>query len=210
MFAISVEKMRRADQYTIASGIPSKELMRRAAQGVYDAYPGWAGRKTLIVCGAGNNGGDGYALAQILKDHDNDVTVLRVSEKLSEDGAYYYERCLEKNVPILNYAEDEVEFDAYQIIVDCMLGTGFQGVPREPIASVIGEINYARETAEVYVIAVDINSGMNGDTGESELAVVSDLTVSIGFYKTGFFEENAMKLIGSLTNVDIGIQLPPE
>ena len=209
MFAISVEKMREADQYTIAGGTPSKELMRRAAQGVYDAYPGWAGRKTLIVCGAGNNGGDGYALASILKDHANDVTVLRVSEKLSEDGAYYYERCLEKNVPILNYGEDDVEFDAFQIIVDCMLGTGFQGVPREPIASVIGEINYARETAEVYVIAVD-NSGMNGDTGESELAVVSDLTVSIGFYKTGFFEENAMKLIGSLTNVDIGIQLPLE
>ena len=86
MFVISVEEMRKADQYTIEKGTPSKELMRRAAQGVFDTYPGWAGSKTLIVCGSGNNGGDGYALAAIMKEKDLDVTVLRLSEKLSEDG----------------------------------------------------------------------------------------------------------------------------
>ena len=65
MQVISVAKMREADQYTIAKGTPSKELMRRAAQGVFDTYPGWADAKTLVVCGPGNNGGDGYALASI-------------------------------------------------------------------------------------------------------------------------------------------------
>ena len=103
---------------------------------------------------------------------------------------------------------DTVDFKSYQVIVDCLLGTGFQGVPRDPIASVIGEINYARETAPVYVISVDINSGMNGDTGEAENAVVSDLTVSIGFYKTGLFSGKAPKFIGNLANADIGIELP--
>ena len=49
---------------------------------------------------------------------------------------------------------------------------------------------------------------MNGDTGEAELAVISDLTVSIGYYKTGFFKGRAPELIGSLVNVDIGIELP--
>ena len=57
------------------------------------------------------------------------------------------------------------------------------------------------------VIAVDINSGMNGDTGEGQLAVVSDLTVSIGYYKTGMFRGSAGELIGEMTNVDIGIRL---
>ena len=94
------------------------------------------------------------------------------------------------------------------IFADILLGTGFQGAPREPIATVIAEINYVREKAGAYVIAVDINSGMNGDTGEAENAVVSDLTVSIGYYKTGFFTGKAPDIIGSLVNIDIGIELP--
>ncbi len=208
MFAISVEKMREADRHTIEKGTPSKELMRRAAQGVFDVYPGWADAKTLIVCGAGNNGGDGYALASIMKDPDLDVTILRISEKFSEDGEFYYRQCVEKGVPVLIFNTDPVDFEEYQVIVDCMLGIGFQGTPREPAATVIAEINYAREKAGIYVIAVDINSGMNGDTGEAENAVVSDLTVSIGYYKTGFFMGKAPDLIGSLVNIDIGIELP--
>ena len=210
MDIISVEQMRQADRYTIEKGTPSKELMRRAAQGVFDTYPGWDDAKTLIVCGPGNNGGDGYALAAIMKDHDLDVTILRVSEKFSEDGRYYYDLCVEKGVPVLEYEPGQIDFKAYHIIVDCVLGTGFQGEPRDAAAAVIGEINYTRETADVYVISVDINSGMNGDTGEGENAVVSDLTVSIGFYKTGFFQGKAPKLIGSLMNIDIGIELPEE
>ena len=142
----------------------------------------------MIVCGPGNNGGDGYALAAIMKDKDLDVTVLRVSEKFSEDGAFYHDLCKEKGVPVLVYGTDEVDFESYQVIVDCMLGTGFEGAPREPISSVIDEINYAHAAAYVFVISVDINSGMNGDTGEAEAAVVSDLTVSIGCYKNGFFQ----------------------
>lgn len=208
MFAITVEQMREADRHTIEKGTPSAELMRRAAQGVFDTYPGWAGVKTLVVCGVGNNGGDGYALASIMKDHDLDVTILRVSEKFSEDGKYYYDQCVKKGVPVLVFNTDPVKFEEYPVIVDCMLGTGFQGAPREPIATVIAEINYAREKAGAYVIAVDINSGMNGDTGEAEKAVVSDLTVSIGYYKTGFFTGKAPDIIGSLVNIDIGIELP--
>lgn len=96
----------------------------------------------------------------------------------------------------------------YDIIVDCMLGTGFSGIPREPIASLIKEINKAGEEHGAFVISVDINSGMNGDTGEAEIAVVSDLTVSIGYLKTGFFAGKASELIKSLVNADIGIELP--
>lgn len=208
MFAVSVEQMREADRFTIEKGTPSKELMRRAAQGVFDAYPGWADMKTLVACGSGNNGGDGYALASIMKDHDLDVTVLRVSEKFSEDGEYYYKQCLEKGVPVLTFESDNVNFEEYQIIVDCLLGTGFQGTPHGAVAEVIGEINYAREKVESYVISVDINSGLNGDTGETELAVVSDLTVSIGCYKNGLFQGKAPDYIGGLMNVDIGIEMP--
>ena len=208
MEVISVEKMREADRFTIEKGTPSRELMRRAAQGVFDAYPGWADLKILVVCGPGNNGGDGYALASILKDHDMDVTILRASDKFSEDGKFYYDRCIEKGITDLVYEKDDVNFETYQIIVDCILGTGFQGTPREPIDSLIDDINYTRAKTGAFVISVDINSGMNGDTGEAEMAIFSDLTVSIGFYKTGFFRGKSAELIGKLVNIDIGIELP--
>ena len=109
---ISVAEMREADRYTIEElGVPSKELMRRAAQGVFDAV--FAGEdlpeddvfSTVIFCGSGNNGGDGYALAEIMKDEDLDVTVVRVSEKFSEDGKYYFDRCAEKGVRMMMYEE---------------------------------------------------------------------------------------------------------
>lgn len=218
---ISVAEMRAADRYTIEElGVPSKELMRRAAQGVFDAV--FAGEdlpeddvfSTVIFCGSGNNGGDGYALAEIMKDEDLDVTVVRVSEKFSEDGKYYFDRCAEKGVRMMMYEEFLSGIKAmpesesqYDIIVDCMLGTGFSGVPREPIAGAIDLINKAGEDG-AFVVAVDINSGMNGDTGEAVLAVKSDLTVSIGYYKHGFFTEEAKKWIGELENADIGITLP--
>lgn len=207
MIILTVAEMREADKNTISKGTPSKELMRRAAQGVFDSFDGWEGKRTLIICGSGNNGGDGYALAAIMKDRNLDVTLLRLFDKFSEDGQFYYYQCLERCVQDYVYGKDQIRFEDYDVIVDCILGTGFKGVPREPIAEVIQKINTARSHG-AYVISVDINSGMNGDTGEAQIAVVSDLTVSIGYYKTGFFRGRAEELIKKLVNVDIGIEMP--
>lgn len=198
---ISVERMRKSDAYTIANFVPSKELMYRAARGVYHAA-NWQGKKVAIVCGSGNNGGDGYALAGILADAGVMSTVFCVSEKFSEDGAYYCELAHQKNVEIRTFGED-TDLSQFDMIVDCIFGTGFHGMPRGLAADAIRAIN----SSSAYVISVDINSGMNGDTGEAELAVKSDLTVSIGFYKTGHFCGRSKQLIGSIVNVDIGIVL---
>ena len=203
---LSVAAMRASDSYTIKSGTPSKELMRRAAEGIYEAYDGWDGKKILIVCGSGNNAGDGYALAEILKDRGLDPDVLCLYERFSEDGAYYHERCIKKGVRMFD-VPSAPDMGGYGVIVDCMLGTGFSGTPREPIQSAILAINEASMQG-AFVISADINSGLNGDTGEAELAVKSDLTVSIGFLKTGFFRNGAPTLIGRLVNADIGIGLP--
>ena len=88
---ISVDQMRRSDAYTIEHFVPSKELMHRAADGVYHAYDGWQGKKIAIVTGGGNNGGDGFALAGILKEEGIDSVIYKVSDKLSEDGKYYHD-----------------------------------------------------------------------------------------------------------------------
>ena len=201
---LSVVEMRAADAYTIAHFTPGRELMRRAAQGVYRAAD-WRGR-VAILAGGGNNGGDGYALAGILAGNGLLPDVFAVSEKLSEDGRFYREEALAYGVRILPFTE-ETTLAGYDMLVDCILGTGFHGEVRGPARTAILRINEAKEKG-VFVVAVDINSGMNGDTGEAELAVRSDLTVSIGFYKTGLLTPAAARHIGKLTNADIGIVLP--
>ena len=199
---ISVERMRKSDAYTIEHFVPSKELMYRAAKGVYDSYHKWQNKQIAILVGGGNNGGDGYALAGILKENGCDPVVIKVSDKMSEDGKYYCDIAIEKGVSVISFSED-MNFKEYDIIVDCILGTGFTGDVRGNAAEAIEAIN--KSTA--FVISVDINSGMNGDTGEASVAVRSDLTVSIGYIKTGLVTEEAKRYIGELVNVDIGIVL---
>lgn len=202
---VSVEAMRRADAYTIAHFVPALELMRRAAQGVYDAYPGWKGKKTAVIAGGGNNGGDGYALACILKRAGQDPVVYAVSSRLSEEGAHYRDEALSLGVPVLAFGP-ETDLSGYDVAVDCILGTGFSGPLRENAAQAVRAVN----ASGAYVVSVDINSGLDGDTGEAPLAVKSDLTVSIGFVKQGLLRGDAPRCVGKLVNADIGIVPPPE
>jgi NAD(P)H-hydrate epimerase len=199
---ISVENMRRSDAYTIANFVPSLELMHRAAYGVFLAAD-WQG-STAIVVGSGNNGGDGFALACILKEKGCDCTVFTVSRKLSGDSAYYAEKAKALNVNIKPFSAGCLA--GFPRIVDCLLGTGFQGLVREPYRTAVQQIN----ASDAYIISVDINSGMNGDTGEAELAVRSDLTVTIGYIKTGLVAENAGEYMKKLVCADIGIRLQQE
>lgn len=196
---ISVENMRQSDAYTIANLVPSLELMYRAAYGVFKAV-NWHGC-TAIVVGSGNNGGDGFALACILKGNNYDCTVFTASQRLSADSAYYAEKAASVGVSIRPFEPGCLA--GYNIVVDCLLGTGFQGQLRESYRTAIEAIN----ASGAYVVSVDINSGMNGDTGDAELAVRSDLTVTIGYVKRGLISENAGRHMKRLVCADIGIVL---
>lgn len=196
---ISVENMRRSDALTIQRYVPSLELMGRAAQGVYLACE-WKGPVAILV-GSGNNGGDGFALACILQEQKIDCTVFTVSGHFSEDSAFYAQKARENNVKIENFTEDCLT--GFRMVVDCLLGTGFKGGLRENYRTAIAAINASR----AYVVSVDINSGMNGDDGQAELAVHADLTVTIGYVKRGLLSENAGRHIGRLVCADIGIVL---
>lgn len=199
---VSVSNMRQSDAYTIKNYVSGLELMYRAALGVYKAAS-WQG-KTAIVVGSGNNGGDGFALACILKENGYDCTVFAVSENLSCDSAYYAQKAEKVGIHISPFSEGCLS--GYDIVVDCLLGTGFQGDLREPYRTAVAAIN----ESDAYVVSVDINSGMNGDTGDAEQAVFSDLTVTIGYVKTGLIAENAGRYIKRLVCTDIGIVLTRE
>ena len=196
---ISVANMRESDRLTIERFCSGRTLMYRAALGVFQAAD-WAGR-TAIAVGGGNNGGDGYALACILARHNHACRLVKLSEKLTEESAYYAQLAAAFGVPMEPYAPGA--FYSCDTIVDCLLGTGFQGSLRQPWLGAVQEINASRAR----VISVDINSGMNGDTGEAEAAVRSDLTVTIGFVKRGLVTENAGRFLKRLVVADIGIVL---
>lgn len=200
---ISVEKMRQSDAYTIAHFVPSLELMYRAAYGVFENAP-WHG-KIAIVAGSGNNGGDGFALACILKMNSIDSTVYTLGRHLSDDSRHYAEIAKGLGVEIVPFDSGSglVGFD---FVVDCLLGTGFQSAVREDYRIAIEAIN----ASGAFVVSVDINSGMNGDTGEAEIAVKSDLTVTIGYVKNGLIAEGAGAYMKRLACTDIGICLSHE
>lgn len=196
---ISVDNMRRSDAYTIANFVPSLELMHRAAYGVFISCDWQA--PVAIVTGSGNNGGDGFALACILQEHGISCTVFKLSDKLSGDSAFYANQAEKSGIPVRPFSEGCLS--DYPCIVDCLLGTGFQGQLRDNYRDAIEEIN----RSSAYVVSVDINSGMNGDSGSCETAVFSDLTVTIGFVKKGLVTENAGKYMKRLVCADIGITL---
>ncbi len=200
---ISVELMRLSDENTIKNKIPSKELMYKAGKAVFEA--GCFKGPAAIVCGSGNNAGDGYVMALEMKKAKIPCTLVLLGDKFSKDGLYYFQKCKEEGIEYFYFTED-FSFDPYKEIVDCIFGTGFKGEPRGISKDAINKINASKKR----VVSVDINSGLNGDTGKYETAVKSDLTVSVGYFKTGFFIGDAPKVIGELKNVDIGIELLDE
>lgn len=204
---LSVKEMRDADAYTIKNFVDSKELMYRAGEAIFYVGNWNIGDKVLIAAGSGNNAGDGYVVAELLSIEGIEVEILLIKDKFSEDGKYYFNRCLQKDIKYTVLDDDadyntlRKKFDSYDYILDCIYGTGFTGGVREPVYTLIKALNDSKAS----IISADINSGMNGDTGESNICVNSDITVSIGFLKKGLVSEEGKKHIGKLVNMDIGI-----
>lgn len=198
MICVSTEVMRASDKWTIENICSSKELMERAGKAIFDqvSWKGPAG----IICGKGNNAGDGFVVASLLKDHGIDCEiVLLYDDAFSEDGRYFYDKCVEKGIPTV----PDGDYGKYKTILDCIFGTGFKGEVKEPAKTAIEKIN----SSSAYVVSADINSGLNGDTGLGDLYVISDLTVSIGTYKYGHFSGHAKIAMKNKVNCDIGIKI---
>ena len=198
---LTVAEMRCSDAAEIAAGTPGRELMRRAGEGIFGA--GVWKAPVGVVCGTGNNAGDGYVLALLLKKADVACDILLQEERFTPDGEYWYRRCLEAGVPVRTWAEITT-LTGYGSIADCIFGTGFHGEAAGEAGRMIRLIN----ESGAYVVSADINSGLNGDSGMGENAVRSDLTVSVGSWKPGHFLNMAKDQMKRKVNIDIGI--PPK
>lgn len=197
---VSVKTMRESDAAAIAGGIPSKTLMMRAGEGIFRSVR-WK-EPVAIVCGKGNNAGDGYVVAELLRKNGISCTLVLLSDSFSEDGRYYYEICRENGIAEVRFTQG-MSLSGYGTILDCILGTGFSGTITGITKEAIDAINESR----AYVVSADIPSGLNGDTGDGETFVRSDLTISIGTFKTGHFTGRCYEAMRDKLNVDIGIQI---
>ena len=176
------EGMRAVDRWAIEGrGVPSLELMEAAGRAVAEAVAGLAPRGPVrVVCGKGNNGGDGFVAARLLREMGFEVEALLIwpGEELRGDAAVNHER----------FGGDLVEGDFSRrlagsgAVVDAIFGTGFEGAPREPAAGAIRAIN----DCGVPVVACDIASGVDASSGEVGGEVVcADITVSFHAAKIG-------------------------
>jgi ADP-dependent NAD(P)H-hydrate dehydratase / NAD(P)H-hydrate epimerase len=197
------KEMRAVDAWAIEEqAVPSLDLMERAGIGlarvvVAVAKPG----PIRVVVGKGNNGGDGLVVARLLREEGREVDVLATGDmsELKGDALANLER-LPGPAPEPFEAERLVGSGA---IVDAMLGTGFEGTPREPVKSAIEAINSQPDTP---VVACDISSGVNAGNGEIEgRAVEADATASFHGPKVGLYVAPGKFHSGEAHIVEIGI-----
>ena len=196
---LSVGEMRMSDAIAISSFVPGMELMRRAGEGIFRATK-WK-PPVAVVCGTGNNAGDGYVAAMMLRDAEIPCELFLQEEKFTPDGKFWFGCC--GGIPVRKWAETD-SLRGYGTVLDCIFGTGFHGKAEGEAQRMIRLIN----ESGAYVVSADINSGLNGDNGMAETAVRSDLTVCVGSWQPGHFLNMAGDLIREKVCVDIGI--PPK
>ena len=197
---LRTEAMRASDRACIEAGTSGRELMMRAGKAIFEDAS-WRA-PVAVVCGSGNNAGDGYVIASLLKDRDIPCRLFLLEDRFSEDGRYYYGICLEKGVPSEPCTE-HTSFEGYGTVVDCIYGTGFHGEVPPFTAEIIRKIN----RSGAFVISVDINSGLNGNSGKCGDCVISDITYSVADFQPGHFLASAKDVMKSKKSLDIGI--PP-
>lgn len=201
---MDAEEMRAADGWAIREQeVPSLELMETAGRAVARAVAERAGSgRVVVVCGKGNNGGDGLVAARLLAETGFEVetALLWPKDELSGDAKVNLERC--QGAREVAVEELDALLDGAAVVVDAIFGTGFSGVARDPAAGAMEAVNRCGAA----VVAVDVASGVNASSGEVEgPAVEADETVTFHVAKVGHWVAPGKAHTGSLTVAPIGI-----
>lgn len=201
----SADAVRAIDRYVIdQQGVDGFALMQAAAASAFRRLMRtWPEPSAILVlCGAGNNGGDGYLVAANAKRHGIDVRCIAVAptEKLKGDARKAWLKAIDDGVDVQSLPDNpdagsSLPFDQIDLIVDAMLGTGVTGAPREPFAGIIDQCNQV----SVPVLAVDVPSGLDSSRGTvSGVAIRADVTVTFIALKAGLFTGYGPECCGRL------------
>jgi NAD(P)H-hydrate epimerase len=213
MKLVTAETMRAIDSECIDNfGIPGLKLMENAGVGTVQFIErelgSRKGKPITVVCGKGNNGGDGFVMARELGRLGADVSVYLAGrrEDVAGDARTNLDRFGYDKVIELSDGRSIAEFVEVMrksdLIVDAVFGTGFSGVPRGLSGTVIGQMNVSGRP----VLAVDVPSGLNATTGAAEGECVNATwTCTMGLAKRGFYVGHGRACVGRVHVVDIGV-----
>ena len=203
----------------LTCGTDSRELMQNAAECLLSRIENTKEKymfsldSVAVVCGVGNNGGDGYALSILLAESGYNVNIIAADRPSSEDALYYFSLCQDVGIPII-YAEEEQEVTAEIIadatfIVDAMFGIGLSRAPGEPYEELIENINSSR----AFIFSVDIPSGVFSDKASFfrkngvPMCVCADMTSAFVMKKAAHASFPSMPYCGDVYVEDIGIPI---
>ncbi len=205
---LTTQQMARADRLTIDSGVPSMELMEHAAVAIARVasriLQRTSGRRVLVLCGPGNNGGDGYVAARLLRAQRYKVRVASLTppDQLRGDAA----RAAASWTGTLLPAQD-CDFHGVDLVIDALFGTGLARDLDPAAQALVKRLNQWRRETKQNVVSVDIPSGVDGTTGAIRgAAVEADETVTFFRVKTGHLLLPGRSRCGRLTCAHIGIR----
>ena len=206
MKLITKEQAQELDRIAIEQmGIPGVELMGRAGSAVADyaqnMIAGIHNPKIAIVGGKGNNAGDGYKAALELHQVGLKPNIFIISDKkeIKGDSLFYYEQCVKESITLKHSIQPPKQ--KYDLIIDAILGTGFEGKFRHSV------LEYARwiNGQNSLVLSIDIPSGVDANNGNiANNAIMADATVTMGMIKVGMTLEPGKSQCGEIIPVDIG------
>lgn len=213
MDIVTAQQMREIDRLAIEKyQVPSLTLMENAGLGAVkilrQKFPHLSSKKIVVVTGRGNNAGDGFVVARLLRGsvRSMDVLLLTNLDEIRGDALVELCRYQEEGGKFFGFSESSSLLNEADIIVDAIFGTGLSKEVTGVFAEAIQKINQQRPKSFVY--ALDIPSGLSADAGKAlGVAVKADLTATMGFPKWGLIQPEAYDFVGDLEVIDIGI--PP-
>lgn len=212
---LTAAQMREADRRTIEDlGVPGATLMERAgaavATAVRERFP--QAQRLVVLCGKGNNGGDGFVAARHLGERAPAVLLFAARAEVRGDAAEHLARLEQAGVPLHEVADAAAwerlrgEVLGADVVVDALLGTGLRAAPEGLIADVLRDLAAATAAGRPPLVAVDIVSGLSSDGGGVTVPMPrAALTVAFGALKHGHVFPPAHELAGDLVVADIGI-----
>ncbi len=208
-------QMRALEARAVAAGASFDALMEAAglavAQEVWLMLGVVAGRRILVLCGPGNNGGDGLVAARHLAEWEGDVAVYLLAPRAAVDANLAKVRALD--VPVFTASEDagferlQQAFEGAEIVIDALLGTG-RGRPIDgALAEIMRRLAATRGThTPPKIVAVDLPTGVDADSGRADpFAVRAEMTVAFGLAKVGLYTLPGSEYAGQVQVVDIGL-----
>lgn len=229
MFVLSREEMYAIDKFTIENvGISGLQLMENAgkecaefirnelleySEDVRETLKESSEKNTVketfsrfriaLFCGSGNNGGDGFVIARYLKkwQYSPEIFLMGNTDKMSPETLSNYNKCEELDIPINKIEKEPDDLSDFDLIVDAIFGVGLKGEVQGWQADVINKINSSEKT----VAAIDIASGIDANTGQAEIAVKADFTLTMAAIKYGQLLGTGREKSGEVLIIDIGI-----